>query len=298
MMAEELDADVILLNGELTSAEANVLIRNCRTREKRSNVVLILVTYGGDPDAAFQIARYLQREYEHFSLFVSGVCKSAGTLIATGAHELIISDLGELGPIDIQVPKRGESLEWQSGLAVSSTLAELHEWASSNFIDFALEIVKDDELRSTLPMAMDSAAKVTTGLLSELYKQIDPLQIGEVARAMDIMSSYGGRLLELGKNIEPDALDDMITAYPTHSFVIDRAEAESLFHNVRSPTDIEYELLAALEDHSTTPVAPDEPVKLEFLCPELGHPELAPQMEESYAHSTTREEVCELTKTD
>ena len=297
-MAEELDADVIFLNGELTSAEAIALIRSCRAREKRSNVVLILVTYGGDPDAAFQIARYLQREYEKFSLLVSGVCKSAGTLIATGAHELIISDLGELGPIDIQVPKRGESLEWQSGLAVSSTLAELHEWASANFIDFALEIIKDDELRSTLPMAMDSAAKVTTGLLSTLYKQIDPLQIGEVARAMDIMSRYGGRLLELGRNIEPDALDDMITAYPSHSFVIDRAEAESLFHNVRSPTDIEYELLAALEDDSATPVASDEPVKLEFLSPELGRPEPTPEMEESYADSTTREEVCKLTQAD
>ncbi len=47
-----------------------------------------MVTEGGDADPAYRIARCLQDHYDRFSLFVSGYCKSAGTLVALGAHEL------------------------------------------------------------------------------------------------------------------------------------------------------------------------------------------------------------------
>ena len=33
-------------------------------------------------------------------------CKSAGTLLALGADEIIMSNLSELGPLDIQLPDR------------------------------------------------------------------------------------------------------------------------------------------------------------------------------------------------
>lgn len=66
-------------------------------------------------------------QYERFTLFVSGLCKSAGTLVAVGAHELIMSDYGELGPLDVQMPKQDAVWEMQSGLTVMSTLNTLTE---------------------------------------------------------------------------------------------------------------------------------------------------------------------------
>ena len=49
-----------------------------------------------------------QRSYKKFIVLVSGYCKSAGTLVACGAHELVFSDAGEIGPIDIQMEKKDD----------------------------------------------------------------------------------------------------------------------------------------------------------------------------------------------
>lgn len=115
-IAKEREADVILFNGQVNRANAYRLIQECNSRVKKKNAFLLLTTFGGDPNTAYIIARYLQSDYEKFTLFVSGLCKSAGTLIALGAHELIISSHGELGPLDVQLSKKDELGETQSGL--------------------------------------------------------------------------------------------------------------------------------------------------------------------------------------
>jgi ClpP class serine protease len=96
-------------------------------RKRRKNAILILVTEGGDPDAAYRIARCFQEHYELFTCIVPGYCKSAGTLITIGAHELVMTDGGELGPLDIQMSKKDELWESQSGLTVAAALNALHE---------------------------------------------------------------------------------------------------------------------------------------------------------------------------
>jgi hypothetical protein len=41
------------------------------------------------------------------------------------------------------------------------------------------------------------------------------------------------------KNVKPNGLRKLIMGYPSHSFVIDRREAKSIFKNVKSPTEEE-----------------------------------------------------------
>ena len=96
LVAHELDADIIIYNGPLERPADTALIDACIARRRRTNALLILVTSGGNADSAYRIARCLQRKYEKFVLYVSGYCKSAGTLVALGAHEMVISDHGEL----------------------------------------------------------------------------------------------------------------------------------------------------------------------------------------------------------
>jgi len=90
------------------------------SHERRGNVYLILSTHGGIGDSGFRIARTLRERYKRFYLFVPSVCKSAGTLIALGADELILSDEGELGPLDAQVRKLDEIGELGSGLEIGN----------------------------------------------------------------------------------------------------------------------------------------------------------------------------------
>lgn len=73
-------------------------------------MLFMLVTTGGDADAAYRLATTLQNHYETITCYVTGYCKSAGTLVAIGAHSLVMSDCGELGPVDVQLYKEDEIL--------------------------------------------------------------------------------------------------------------------------------------------------------------------------------------------
>ena len=123
-VAAAADADVLLLNGPMARPLDFQIIDLCASRARRANVILVLVTEGGDADPAYRIARCLQEHYDRFSLFVSGYCKSAGTLVALGAHEIVITDHGELGPLDVQMSKEDELGATRSGLTVLSALSD------------------------------------------------------------------------------------------------------------------------------------------------------------------------------
>ena len=270
-VAQELDADVVLYNGPLHPPFDDLFIEACSKRRRRTNVILLLVTEGGGADPAYRIARYLQNHYSWFSLYVSGYCKSAGTLIATGAHELIMSDLGELGPLDVQMSKKDELWERQSGLTVMDTLMSLQDNAFMAFERFFLEIKSRSQDAITLKTATRIATEMTTGLFTPLYSQVDPMHVGEARRAMSIASHYGARLLREGGNITPDSLEIITSEYPSHSFVIDRQEARILFDNVREPEPTELLLAEELRDRALYPrrVGTVEGLVFEFLSTEL-----------------------------
>lgn len=252
-VSKNLDADVVLYNGEIRRHQDKEFIEACNRRNKRTNIILILVTGGGDPDAAYRIARFLQKNYEKFYLYVSGYCKSAGTLVATGAHEIIMSDQGELGPLDVQMVKKDELWESQSGLTVTDTLMTLRNNALHTFEAIFLTLKRKSEGTITLMTATQIATEMTTKLFAPIYGQVDPLHVGEVGRAMSIATEYGRRLLEEGQNIQEDDLESLMSGYPSHSFVIDLEEAKQLFKNVRQPNEDEEKLNTELGEQARWP---------------------------------------------
>ncbi len=94
---------------------------------------------------------------------------------------------------------------------------------------------------------------MTADLYSPLYSQVDPLHIGEAGRAMLIALDYGSQLLENGQNITPGNLHKIISEYPSHSYVIDRKEADKLFHSVAEPSHEERILAECMGDLALIP---------------------------------------------
>lgn len=281
-VAAERDADIILYNGPIQRHTDRELIATCTRRQRHTNVLLVLVTIGGDADAAYRIARCLQDNYENYVLYVSGYCKSAGTLCAIGANELVISDHGELGPLDVQLFKKDELWETQSGLTVLDSLVALQDNAFSAFEKFFLDTKARSGGSVTLRTATKIATEMATGLFVPLYGQLDPLHIGEAARAMSIAGHYGQRLLGKGKNIPYDALNFLMSQYPSHGFVIDRDEARSLFSQVTEPSAAEQALANALGDIAlwpSTPIAGEPHTPFHFLSTEPSRPKLLEETE-------------------
>lgn len=67
--------------------------------------------------------------------------------------------------------------------------------------------------------------------------KINPIEVGETWRAMNIANMYGN--IMKSDNVSPDTIRKLIYDYPSHSFVIDAKQAETLFDKVYKLNDIQ-----------------------------------------------------------
>jgi hypothetical protein len=264
VVSDHFDADVIIYNGSLDSGDDHTFLKvSVARKNKRKNVLLVLTTPGGEAHSAYRIARYLQNNYQKFSVFVPGWCKSAGTLLAIGAHEIIIGELGQLGPLDVQRGKPDELWETSSGLTEDAALDFLEKTAFKMLGDYLLGIKGISRGQVTFGTAAEVAAKLVVGQLEPIYRQINPAKIGENARAMSIATDYGMRLNLHSQNLSNrKSLNKLVSAYSSHGFVIDEKEARELFINVSKPNSVLEELCEALGDEAYFPIDGDEPLIL------------------------------------
>lgn len=250
------DTDILLFNGPIERPRDRRLIKSLTSRTCRPNLLMILVTNGGDPDAAYRIARSIQDHYRKFTVCISGICKSTGTLLLLGAHELAFSENGEIGPLDIQMAKKDELWESESGLTVMTALTALSENAQDAFDHFLVSLTTRSGGRITVRTASEIAAKPTQALYTPIADQVDPIHMGEVKRAMAIAKQYGERLIRKSEICGDEGLNSLISEYPSHGFVIDRKEAKDIFTStaVRDCTPDELALLEDLDNYALVPV--------------------------------------------
>lgn len=170
-----------------------------QNEHRQKDVLLLLLSTGGEIEPAYQISK-LCRSFSKskFVVAVPRYAKSAATLIALGADQIHMGQLGHLGPID---PQFGGL----PGLAVARALDTLAELVERH------------------PKSAD--------MLSRYLKDKLPVQqIGYYDRVAESAVQYAQRLLS-SKNREvlagtPEALAHaLVHDYKDHGFVIDFDEA-------------------------------------------------------------------------
>ena len=264
--ARQMKADVFLYNGPIQSPLDYHIIDLCRKRDRRENLLLLLITSGGDAHAAYRIGRCFQDKYNKITAFIPGWCKSGGTLVAVAANELIIGDFGELGPIDVQRTKADEVWQRSSGLTEETAMATLQTSVSTMFEEFVSQIRDMSGGQIGFRAAAEVVSPMIVGTFSPIFEQIDPFMIGENARAVQIASDYGNRLNIKGKNLRSTkSMEILVSGYPDHGFVIDRSEARSLFLNVSVPNNMLEELCLALGSVAHFPPDDMKSQRIEYL---------------------------------
>lgn len=232
LRVQEPQTDVVLYNGPIDDRGFWNLIRNTSPQIDRK-VVLILVTSGGDPNAAFNIGRFLN-SYGAFEIAVPSECKSAGTLVAIAAEKIYMSIIGELGPLDVQLMKRDELFQQQSGLVYKKGIETITTEAFRVYRSYLTGI--KDHSKNTVSFALASkvAHELTSALFTPITSQIDPIVAGEFQRDLEVAQAYGKRLDErYGHNLKEDGLARLIHEYPSHDFVLENhahAVALHFFH--------------------------------------------------------------------
>jgi hypothetical protein len=245
--------DAYLFNGGIERGADFKFIQTVAQNKKSDHCTVLMVTNGGNPDAAYKMARYLQHKYESYSVLVSGACKSAGTLFSIGANEVVFAPYGELGPLDIQLTKTDHLAGMESGLNISEAFNALEERARETFVTLTLEIIGSSGGVVSFQTASHSASEIVGSLYGPVFARIDPEEVGSRSRAMRIGEDYGKRLNLKWNNLKPNALGLLSQTYSSHAFVIDFLEAESLYYRTRLVSDDEMRLIDSLGDLARHP---------------------------------------------
>jgi hypothetical protein len=249
-ISKDNNADIYLFNSGIAQNPSDQLISVVtENKSRRENVILIISTYGGDGDSAFRMIRCLKRNYKKVIIYVFGYCKSAGTLIALGADEIVISEFGELGPLDIQMIKNDDFFSRNSGLDIIQAIQLLSGQSVVMFESMFSELLTFSGGILSTKTASDIANTTVVGLLSPIFSQIDPLRLGAMNRANGIAREYGVRLCN-----NQEAVEQLLVGYPTHGFVIDYEEARRLLGDiVRQPNQLESVLESSIREHTRIP---------------------------------------------
>lgn len=235
MPLESYDGEIFLYYGDISRDGYQKISSAYEARiNKSGKVCLVLITYGGDPDAAYRIARASNHHFKEVEILIPDICKSAGTLLCVGAKRLIFGDRGELGPLDIQLSKPDELHESMSGLDIIQAINALQNQVLDSFRTYLVDIRLGSRIRTKT--AAEIATQLADGFIAPIAARIDPLTLGEHQRAMQIAYDYGQRLSSMVDSLNSDALVKLVSSYPSHGFVIDRKEAADLFKDVVAPS--------------------------------------------------------------
>ena len=173
---------------------------------EQDELTVLLYSYGGDARTAFHIGRLLQSyTNKKLQIYPLREAKSAATLIASAADNIVMSELSELGPMDPQI--KLPSIERRfSPLAIKHSLDLLHG-EISNGHDLIVRT-----LAERLP---------------------DPLSLGEALKSLETGKDYLKKLLSARMFADDNeravaVAEQLVLGYPDHGYCIDLKEAQEI----------------------------------------------------------------------
>jgi hypothetical protein len=212
---------------------------------------VILRSPGGCGCCAYQVARDLRRCCDRVGVFVPLAAKSAATMVALIADELVLGDQAELGPLDAQFSdrQRADFPVDRSRLEVFSALDQLRKHAVETFDEMVRAVAQNSGMRCADVCRIGT--EFVARICQPLYEQIDPFVLGQSVRGVDAGAAYAERLLrryrpEVWASTGPHIVERLVKGYPDHGFVIDREELEELGVPVRAPSTAEGPLVERL----------------------------------------------------
>ena len=102
-----------------------------------------------------------------------------------------MADLGELGPLDVQLQKPDELWEMSSGMIATDALTTLGSQAFELWESMFIEVRRRSGMQISTRRSGEMATEMTIGLFSPLYEQLAPLRLAENTRWMGPRDAVG-----------------------------------------------------------------------------------------------------------
>ena len=197
-------------------------------------IALVINSSGGDARSAYKIATLIRRKCGSFVAVIPEYAKSAATLLALGASEIILGYDAELGPLDAQLVD-DEREQITSALDEVQALDRLHSFAIQAIDrEMALYTRRSGKKISSL---LPDVQRFVASFMEPLLQKIDTVNYTHMSRVLKVAEEYAVRLLrpQYNENTARVIANKLVHAYPAHGFVIDRAEAERIGLKVKPP---------------------------------------------------------------
>lgn len=223
---------VLVYHGPIEDAAVPVFNECVRQLGVNPRLDLVLFTGGGSVTVARRLALLLREFAEFVTVIVPANARSAGTLLALSADQIVMTACGELGPIDAHVFAEGPASVGPDSIGAEdvrlfSAMAE--EWFGVTSESNRFE------------------------LLALIAQRVFPLSLSTLYRSSKLTRQVARELLDLGSlNGDDDQrnqlIDRLTEGYWGHDVSITRRDAISLGLPVVKPTSEEEALLISLRD--------------------------------------------------
>jgi ATP-dependent protease ClpP protease subunit len=175
---------------------------------------------GGDANSAERIVHTCRSFAKYFRVVVPKTAMSAGSLLAMGADEIVMSDTSELGPIDPQMTPKTKKGSGASMPAIA-------------FIDAYTDLITQTQ------KAIDDKKSPRPYLI--LLKKIDPSWLQMCIKARNLTRQIATNFLStyMLKNVEKKAIENIVNKFLvegeefTHGKIVRADKAKELGLNVK-----------------------------------------------------------------
>lgn len=204
--------------------------------QRFDNLDLIIQSSGGDIHASYLMMSLLRGRMNEgkgaLTACVSSRAQSAATLLCLGADEILLGELGSLGPLDAQIRKGvtdGGTPNYVSALHLLKALSRLQEFSLESFTAMAERL---DTHQSSHDDQIRYGIKYSHAITCPLFEHIESGEVGYWDQMLKTGEEYGRRLLEQGNLVMKDIKIDrkehiksivhrLVFDYPSHELVID-----------------------------------------------------------------------------
>lgn len=212
---------------------------------------LVIFTAGGDTEAPWRMVTLIREFCKKFAVLIPHRAHSAGTLLALGADEIVMTRLGVLGPID---PSRTHPLLPRREGAPEAEPVSVQDMRHA--MQFIREAAGPGMENWYTPDAL-------AHIVGALFDKIHPLAIGAIEQSYALSKLIGMRCLSTHMDPQKEGpqikeiVDKLCDEYKSHGYQIARREASDIgLKIVHAPDSVESALLSLMTFYVSRPSVP------------------------------------------
>ena len=162
------------------------------TPPEETRIDMIILSGGGYPHPAYQMVNVIRSKCKKLKAVIPLYAKSAATLMALGADEIIMGPQSELGPLDMQMEHPLIENLHISALEGYYPFLQIYNKVSTDLFPLALQlaaaIIKTTGIKRE--DAVDISLNTVTNYITPIVSQINPTIVNMCYRALTTGESY------------------------------------------------------------------------------------------------------------